>query len=420
LLPRGIAAPEAVSNRKVDMSVVSKRVDLFQKCFGYTRAREAMAAGVYPYYIPIEGSTDTEVMVHGKKLIMVGSNNYLGLTHHPKVMEAAAQATQRYGTGCTGSRLLNGTLDIHEKLESDLAEFVGHEASIIYSTGYQANLGAISALISRDDVILIDKLDHASIVDGCTMARGETLRFRHNDIADLEAELNVLADKPGGRLVAVDGVFSMEGDIAPIPQLVETCQKYEARLFVDEAHSLGVIGPTGAGAMDHYGMKGKADLIMGTFSKSFACVGGFIAGDEAVIHYLRHHSRSLMFSAAMPPGAVATVAACLDIIKNEPERRTHLMENARYLRDGIRALGYETGPTETPIVPVIIGSLDKTLAFWRLVMDEGIFTNAVVPPAVPPNACRLRTSCTATHTKEQLDQVLDAFRRVGRKLRSMA
>ena len=402
------------------MSVVSKRVDLFQKCFGYTRAREAMAAGVYPYYIPIEGSTDTEVTVHGKKLIMVGSNNYLGLTHHPKVMEAAAQATQRYGTGCTGSRLLNGTLDIHEKLESDLAEFVGHEASIIYSTGYQANLGAISALISRDDVILIDKLDHASIVDGCTMARGETLRFRHNDIADLEAELNVLADKPGGRLVAVDGVFSMEGDIAPIPQLVETCRKYEARLFVDEAHSLGVIGPTGAGAMDHYGMKGKADLIMGTFSKSFACVGGFIAGDEAVIHYLRHHSRSLMFSAAMPPGAVATVAACLDIIKNEPERRTHLMENARYLRDGIRALGYETGPTETPIVPVIIGSLDKTLAFWRLVMDEGIFTNAVVPPAVPPNACRLRTSCTATHTKEQLDQVLDAFKRVGRKLRSMA
>jgi 8-amino-7-oxononanoate synthase len=402
------------------MSVVSKRVDLFQKCYGYTRAREAMAQGVYPYYIPIEGSTDTEVTVHGKKLIMVGSNNYLGLTHHPTVIEAAEAATRRYGTGCTGSRLLNGTLDIHEKLEADLAAFVGHEASIIYSTGYQANLGAISALIGRDDVVLIDKLDHASIVDGCTMARGETLRFRHNDIADLEAELSVLADKPGGRLVAVDGVFSMEGDIAPIPQLLEACKKYEARLFVDEAHSLGVIGPHGAGAMDHYGMRGKADMIMGTFSKSFACVGGFIAGDEAVIHYLRHHSRSLMFSAAMPPGAVATVAACLEIIKNEPERRTHLMENARYLRDGIRALGYETGPTETPIVPVIIGSLEKTLAFWRLIMNEGIFTNAVVPPAVPPNACRLRTSCTATHTKEQLDQVLAAFARVGRKLRSMA
>ena len=402
------------------MSVVSKRVDLFQKCYGYTRAREAMAAGVYPYYIPIEGSTDTEVTVHGKKLIMVGSNNYLGLTHHPKVIEAAEAATRRYGTGCTGSRLLNGTLDIHEKLEADLAAFVGHEASIIYSTGYQANLGAISALIGRDDVVLIDKLDHASIVDGCTMARGETLRFRHNDIADLEAELSVLSDKPGGRLVAVDGVFSMEGDIAPIPELYEACKKYEARLFVDEAHSLGVIGPTGAGAMDHYGMKGKADMIMGTFSKSFACVGGFIAGDEAVIHYLRHHSRSLMFSAAMPPGAVATVAACLEIIKNEPERRTRLMENARYLRDGIRALGYETGPTETPIVPVIIGSLEKTLAFWRLIMNEGIFTNAVVPPAVPPNACRLRTSCTATHTKQQLDQVLGAFAKVTRKLRSMA
>ena len=401
------------------MSVASKRVDLFQKCFGYTRAREAIAAGVYPYYIPIEGSTDTEVTVGGKRLIMVGSNNYLGLTHHPKVMEAAEEATRRYGTGCTGSRLLNGTLDIHEKLEADLAEFVGHESSIIYSTGYQANLGAISALIGRDDVVLIDKLDHASIVDGCTMARGETLRFRHNDMGDLEAELNVLADKPGGRMVAVDGVFSMEGDIAPIPQLLDACKRYEARLFVDEAHSLGVLGPSGAGAMDHYGMKGKADLIMGTFSKSFACIGGFIAADEAVIHYLRHHSRSLMFSAAMPPGAVATVAACLEIIKNEPERRTQLMENARFLRDGIRALGYETGPTETPIVPVIIGSLEKTLAFWRLIMNEGIFTNAVVPPAVPPNACRLRTSCTATHTREQLDRVLDAFTRVGRKLRSM-
>jgi 8-amino-7-oxononanoate synthase len=401
------------------MSVVSKRVDVFRKCFRYTRAREVMAAGVYPYYTPIEGSTDTEVTVGGKQLIMVGSNNYLGLTHHPRVMEAAAEATQRYGTGSTGSRLLNGTLDIHEKLEADLAEFVGREASIIYSTGYQANVGAISALIGRDDVVLIDKLDHASIVDGCTMARGETLRFRHNDIADLEAELNVLADKPGGRMVAVDGVFSMEGDIAPIPRLVEACKRHGARLFVDEAHSLGVIGPSGAGAMDHYGMKGEADLIMGTFSKSFACIGGFIAGDEAVIHYLRHHSRSLMFSAAMPPGAVATVAACLDIIKNEPERRTRLMENARYLRDGIRALGYETGPTETPIVPVIIGSMEKTLAFWRLIMDEGIFTNAVVPPAVPLNACRLRTSCTATHTREQLDKVLDAFTRVGRKLLSI-
>jgi 8-amino-7-oxononanoate synthase len=401
------------------MSIASKRVDLFQKCYGYTKAREVMAAGLYPYYIPIQGSTDTEVIIDGKPVIMLGSNNYLGLTHHPKVLEAAEAATRKYGTGCTGSRLLNGTLDLHERLEADLAEFVGHEASIIYSTGYQTNLGTISTLVGRDDVVLIDKLDHASIVDGCFLAEGETLRFRHNDLADLEAELKELADRPGGRLVAVDGVFSMEGDIAPIPGLLEVCRRYEARLFVDEAHSLGVIGPRGAGAMDHYDLAGKADLVMGTFSKSFACIGGFLATDEPIIHYLKHHARSLMFSAAMPPGAVATVAACLEIIKSEPERRERLMEHGRYLRDGLRALGFETGPTETPIVPVIIGPLEQTMYFWRMLLDHGVFTNAVVPPAVQPNACRLRTSCIATHTREQLDHVLDVFAKVRKRLDRM-
>jgi 8-amino-7-oxononanoate synthase len=401
------------------MSIASKRVDLFQKCYSYTKAREVMAAGLYPYYIPIQGSTDTEVIIDGKPVIMLGSNNYLGLTHHPKVLEAAEAATRKYGTGCTGSRLLNGTLDLHESLEADLAEFVGHEASLIFSTGYQTNLGTISTLVGRDDVVLIDKLDHASIVDGCFLAEGETLRFRHNDLADLEAELKELADRPGGRLVAVDGVFSMEGDIAPIPGLLEVCRKYEARLFVDEAHSLGVIGPRGAGAMDHFDMAGKADLVMGTFSKSFACIGGFLATDEPIIHYLKHHARSLMFSAAMPPGAVATVAACLEIIKSEPERREHLMANGRYLRDGLRALGFETGPTETPIVPVIIGPLEQTMYFWRMVLDHGVFTNAVVPPAVQPNACRLRTSCIATHTREQLDHVLDVFAKVRKRIDRM-
>jgi 8-amino-7-oxononanoate synthase len=398
------------------MSIASKRVDLFQKCYGFTKARDIMASGFYPYYIPIQGSTDTEVTIDGKPVIMLGSNNYLGLTHHPKVMEAATAAMKKYGTGCTGSRLLNGTLDLHEKLEADLAEFVGHEAAIVFSTGYQTNLGTISALVSRDDVVLIDKLDHASIVDGCTMAEGEMLRFRHNDMADLETELKALAERPGGRLVAVDGVFSMEGDIAPIPGLLEVCRKYGARLFVDEAHSLGVIGPSGGGAMDHYGMKGKADLVMGTFSKSFACIGGFLAGDEPIIHYLKHHARPLLFSASMPPGAVATVAAALEIIKDEPERRAQVLENGRYLRDGLRALGFETGPTETPIVPVIIGPLEKTMFFWRMVLDHGIFTNAVVPPAVPPNACRLRTSCIATHTRAQLDRVLDVFGKVRQRL----
>jgi 8-amino-7-oxononanoate synthase len=398
------------------MSVASKPVDLFQKCYAFTQAREIMAAGLYPYYIPIEGSTDTEVTIGGKPVIMLGSNNYLGLTHHPKVMEAATAAMHKYGTGCTGSRLLNGTLDLHEKLEADLAEFVGHETALIFSTGYQTNLGTISALVNREDVVLIDKLDHASIVDGCTMADGEMLRWRHNDLADLEAELKALADRPGGRLVAVDGVFSMEGDIAPVPGLIEVCRKYGARLFVDEAHSLGVIGPSGAGAMDHHGMKGKADLVMGTFSKSFACIGGFLAGDEPVIHYLKHQARPLLFSASMPPGAVATVAAALEIIKEEPERRARVMEHGRYLRDGLRSLGFETGLTETPIVPVIIGPLEKTMFFWRMMLDNGIFTNAVVPPAVPPNACRLRTSCIATHTREQLDRVLDVFAKVRKRL----
>lgn len=396
------------------MKVASKHVDLFQKCYSFTRARKVIASGLYPYFVPIEGSNDTEVFVGGKPLIMVGSNNYLGLTHHPKVLEAAAEAARRYGTGCTGSRFLNGTLDLHEKLEADLAEFTGHEAALIFSTGYQTNLGTIATLVGRDDVVLIDKLDHASIVDGCFLAQGETVRFRHNDLDDLEAELSVLADRPGGRLIAVDGVFSMEGDIAPVPGLAKLAKKYEARLFVDEAHSMGVIGPTGAGAMDHYGMKGKADMIMGTFSKSFACIGGFLAADEPVIHYLKHHSRALMFSAAMPPGAVATVATCLEIIKNEPERRARLMENAKYLREGFHALGFTTGPTETPIVPVITGSFDLTLRMWRGVFDQGVFTNAVIPPAVPPNACRLRTSCIATHSRQQLDRVLDVFDKVGK------
>ena len=398
------------------MGIATKRTDLFQKCFSFTKAKQARAAGLYAYYTPIQGSTDTEVIVDGRTMIMVGSNNYLGLTHHPEVIEAAVKAMDRYGVGCTGSRLLNGTLDLHEKLEADLAKFVGHESALVFSTGYQTNLGTISALIGREDVVLIDKLDHASIVDGCFLAQGETLRFRHNDLEDLEAELRALADRPGGRMIAIDGVFSMEGDIAPIPGLVDLAQRYEARLFVDEAHSLGVIGPTGAGAMDHYGLLGRADMVMGTFSKSFACIGGFLAADEPVIDYLRHHARSLMFSAAMPPGAVATVMKCLEIIQREPERRTKLMENARYLRDGLRALGFETGPTTTPIVPVITGSFERTLIFWKMLFDAGVFANAVLPPAVPPNASRIRTSCIATHTREQLDRVLEAFAAVGKKL----
>lgn len=398
------------------MKVASKKVDIFQKCYSFTRARKVMAAGLYPYFVPIESSDDTEVTVQGRRLIMAGSNNYLGLTHHPKVIEAADKATRKYGTGCTGSRFLNGTLDIHEQLEAELADFTGYESALVYSTGYQTNVGTISTLIGRDDVILIDKLDHASIVDGSFLAQGETVRFRHNDLADLEAELALMADNPGGRMIAVDGVFSMEGDIAPLPGLMELARKYEARLFVDEAHSIGVIGPSGAGALDYHGLKGEADLVMGTFSKSFACIGGFLAAEEPIIHYLKHHSRPLIFSAAMPPGAVATVSEALKIIRNEPERREKVLANGRYLRDGFRALGFETGPTETPIVPVITGTFDLTLRFWRRVFDEGVFTNAVIPPAVPPNACRLRTSCIASHTQDHLNKILEVFEKVGKEL----
>jgi len=393
----------------------TKRTDLFAKTRSFRRAKELVAAGLYPYFIPIEGSEDTEVNIGGKSLIMVGSNNYLGLTHHPKVLEAAEAASRKYGTGCTGSRFLNGTLDIHERLEAELAEFTGHEAALVMSTGYQTNLGIIQSLVGREDTVLIDKLDHASIIDGCTMSAGETVRFRHNDFDDLDNELEHLSGKKGGTLIAVDGVFSMEGDIAPLPDLIRVAKKHGARLFVDEAHSLGVIGPTGAGAVDHYGAQKDVDLVMGTFSKSFASIGGFVAAEKDVIHYLKHHARALMFSAAMPAYAVATVRAALAVIKSEPERRKQLLDNADYLRNGLKALGYDTATSETPIIPVLIGDAASTFKFWRALFDNGVYANCVVAPAVPPNACRIRTSLIATHSRSQLDRVIDVFAKVGKE-----
>jgi 8-amino-7-oxononanoate synthase len=396
-------------------SLETKRTDLFAKVNAFQRAKDLQAAGFYPYFIPIQGSEDTEVEIDGRHLIMVGSNNYLGLTHHPKVLEAAEQASRKYGTGCTGSRFLNGTLDIHEKLEAELAEFTGHEAALVMSTGYQTNLGIIQSLVGREDTVLIDKLDHASIIDGCTMSAGESVRFRHNDTADLDQELEHLSGKKGGALIAVDGVFSMEGDIAPLPALIAVAKKHGARMFVDEAHSLGVIGPTGAGAVDHYGVHEDVDLVMGTFSKSFASIGGFVAAKADVIHYLKHHARPLIFSAAMPAYAVATVRAALDVIRTEPERRQQLLKNADYLRSSLQSLGYDTGESETPIIPIVIGDAMKTFRFWRALFDNGVYANCVVAPAVPPNACRIRTSLIATHTREQLDRVIDTFGKVGKQ-----
>jgi 8-amino-7-oxononanoate synthase len=346
---------------------------------------------------------------------MMGSNNYLGLTHHPEVLAAAKAALERYGSGCTGSRFLNGTLDLHEQLEAELAEFFGKEACLVFSTGYQANLGLISGLVGRGDVVFLDKLDHASIVDGAKMSHGETIRFNHGDLAGLERKLQKVEDGTGV-MVIVDGIYSMEGDIADVPGLVKITQKYGAALAVDDAHSVGVLGPNGDGTAAHFGLTDEVDLIVGTFSKSLASIGGFAAGTDTVIHYLRHHARPMIFTAALPPSNTAGVLAALHVLQREPERRAQLWENTRRLQEGLRGLGFDIGPTETPIVPVLIGPLDKTFLFWRKLFDAGVFTNPVVPPAVPPSQCRLRTSLMATHTAEQIDRALGVFGQLGKEL----
>ncbi|MEZ4588392.1 MAG: pyridoxal phosphate-dependent aminotransferase family protein [Gemmatimonadales bacterium] len=390
-------------------------ISLFEKCRKFTRADEVKAQGLYPYFKPISESEDTEVVIEGKRRIMLGSNNYLGLTHHPKVLEAASRALHLYGSGCTGSRFLNGTLDLHLQLEDALARFLGKEDCIVFSTGYNANLGFISGLVSKGDVVFLDKLDHASIVDGAKMSYGSTVRFNHSDLAGLDRKL-AQCDEPGGRMVIVDGVYSMEGDIADLPGLHRVCRKHGAALAVDDAHAIGVIGPTGDGTAAHHGMIDEVDLIAGTFSKSLASIGGFVAGSRQVVNYLRHHSRPLIFTAALPPANTAGVLAALEVLRTESDRREQLWANTRRLSEGFRQLGFDTGPSETPIVPILIGPLEKTLYMWRKVFDAGVFTNPVVPPAVPPSQCRLRTSVMATHTPDQIDFCLESIGRIGREL----
>jgi len=389
-------------------------MDLFDKCRAFTQAKEIQAAGLYPYFIPLTDSEGTEVTVGNHRLIMNGSNNYLGLTMHPRVRQAAIEATRRYGTSCTGSRFLNGTLELHLELEHRLAEFVGMEAVLVFSTGYQTNVGTISALVGRGDFVVTDKEDHASIVDGCQMAFGEMRRFRHNDMAHLE---RVLAGLPGdaGKLVVVDGVFSMGGDIAPLPEIVPLCRKYEARLMVDDAHSVGVLGG-GRGTAAHFGLTDQVDLTMGTFSKSFASLGGFIAGAEDVIHYVQHNARSLIFSASMPPGNTAAALAALEVMQEEPERIARVNQIGERMRAGFRRLGFNVGGSETPIIPVIIGDDMRTFVAWKALYEAGIYTNPVISPAVPPESALLRTSYMATHTDEQLDCVLATFGEVGQAL----
>jgi 8-amino-7-oxononanoate synthase len=389
--------------------------DVFRKAYSYTRAREAQASGYYPYFRAIGESSANTVIIKGKEMVMAGSNNYLGYTHDPRVMEAAAAAANQYGTGCTGSRFLNGTLEIHEQLEAELAEFCQKEAALVFSTGFQTNLGTISSLVGRDDVVIIDKLDHASIVDGCRLSYGEIRRFKHNNLVELEQILSGI-ENDRGRLVVVDGVFSMEGDIAPLPEIVELCHRYGARLLVDEAHSVGVLGPNGSGAAEEKGVLDETDLLVGTFSKSFASIGGFVAGEDATIDFIKHNARSLIFSASMPPYAVATVRKCLQLMREEPERRLRVRQIADRMRAEFQAMGFDTAGSETPVVPVVIGDLSGTFRFWKHLFESGVFTNPVVPPAVPDTSCLIRTSYMATHTEEHLERTLSAFRAAGKSI----
>jgi len=393
---------------------VKKSTDIFEKCNKFTKAKELMAAGIYPFFRVIESAQDPEVILNGRRMIMVGSNNYLGLTSHPAVKDAAIEAIKKYGTGCAGSRFLNGTLDIHVKLEEKLARFIRKEAALVFSTGFQVNLGVISALVGKDDVMIIDKMDHASIIDGCRLSYGEVKKFRHNDMADLERVLQQNAER--GKLIIVDGVFSMEGDIVNLPKVVELAKAYGARLMVDDAHGIGVLGKTGRGTAEHFGLEDEVDIIMGTYSKSLASIGGFIAGSEKVVHYIKHFARPLIFSASPPPASVAAVSVALDIIDNEPERIERLWKNTRKMLQGLKDLGFKIGPSETPIIPVIVGDNETAFKMTLMLQEEGIFANVAVSPAVPEGKALIRTSYMATHTEEQLDQVLSAFEKTGRAL----
>jgi 8-amino-7-oxononanoate synthase len=393
---------------------VKKSTDIFDKCFKFEKAKSLISHGLYPYFRIIESAQDPVITMMGRKMIMIGSNNYLGLTNHPKVKEAAIDAIKKYGTGCAGSRFLNGTLDIHVKLEEKLARFIRKEAALIFSTGFQVNLGVISALVCKDDIVIIDKMDHASIIDGCRLSFGEVKKFRHNDLADLERILKDYEDK--GKLIVVDGVFSMEGDIANLPEIVTIAKKYSARVMVDDAHGIGVLGKTGRGTAEHFGIEDEVDLIMGTYSKSLASIGGFIAGSTDVIHYIKHLARSLIFSASPPPASVASVSAALDIIENEPERRETLWKNTIKMFKGFKNLGFHVGPSQTPIIPIVVGEDEKAFTMAMMLQEEGVFANVAVSPAVPNGKALIRTSYMATHTDEQLDKVLAAFKKVGKAL----
>jgi 8-amino-7-oxononanoate synthase len=401
-------------SQRPDPKGPQRQHDLFDKCRGFTRARELQALGAYPYFVPITHNSGTEVEVDGRRLVMAGSNNYLGLTHHPHVLAAAHDAIDRYGSSCSGSRFLNGTLELHVELERRLAKFLGRQAALCFSTGFQTNLGVIACIAGKDDVILTDRENHASIMDGCRLSFAEVKKFKHNDLTDLEHHLAAaVAEGYRGKLIVVDGVYSMMGDLANLPGICALAKRFGARVLVDEAHSVGVLGKQGRGAAEEFGVEDEVDLVIGTFSKSLASLGGFVAGDDEVIHFIKHHARSLIFSAAILPSAAAAALAALDVIEREPELRTRLQSNADHVRKGLRRMGFQIGKTQTPIVPVIVGDQVRMLQFWNELFAEGVFTNPVTGPAVPPGMDLIRTSYIATHSVQQLDAVLGAFRRAG-------
>jgi len=396
------------------MNTPADRIDIFQKCYDYDRADQVRATGLYPYFVPLRGHVGPEMQIEGYDIIMLGSNNYLGLTDNPRVMDKAKEAIDKYGTGCTGSRFLNGTLDLHLELEDRLAEFLGKESAITFSTGFQANLGVLSTLSGRNDIIYMDKLDHASIMDGARMSYGRVLKYRHNDIEHLRY---MMENNPGhGAVIVTDGVFSMEGDLADIPGLLEVAKEFGARLIVDDAHGVGAMGPTGRGTAEHFDCLDEVDILIGTFSKSFACIGGFAAGPARVMEYIKHTARTMIFSASLPPAAVATVIAALDVLQEEPQLVALAHKAAERARLGLAQLGFNVGNSETPIIPIIIGDEMQTLIFWKKLYQAGVFTNPVVSPAVASGGEMLRTSYMATHTDEMIDKALDIFERIGKEL----
>ncbi len=387
---------------------------LQEKLSAYDAPQKAKAAGVYPYFRPISSEQNTEVMMHGKKVLMFGSNSYMGLTNHPKVIEAAVEATKKYGTGMAGSPFLNGTLDIHKEFEARIADYVGKEDAMIYSTGFGVNLGVVSTLTGREDYIILDEQDHASIIEGRRLSFSNYLKYKHNDMASLENQLKK-CDPDKVKLIVTDGVFSMEGDVANLPEIVRLAKKYNATVMVDEAHGIGVFGEGGRGTCNHFGVTDDVDLIMGTFSKSFASLGGFIATDKAITNYLRHHSRSYIFTASITPASTAAANAALDIMLSEPERQKHLWDITNYALENFRAMGCEIGNTSTPIIPLFIRDDYKTFHITKDLLDEGVFVNPVVTPAVAPQDTLIRYSLMATHTKDQVTRSLEAIEKVFKK-----